>query len=184
MAVVASEKIIEQTKCWLKNVVIAHNICPFAKREFDRDSIHYQIMPSDLRQSLDVFLTELQRLDNHAEIETSLLIYPNNLDDFDDYLDYHAIAQQLLVDNGYEGVYQLATFHPHYCFAGSDEADAANYTNRSPYPMFHIIREASLERVLKHYPNPEEIPERNIRYTRDLGLVVMRKMLKEALIKS
>ncbi len=172
---------IRQTQCWLKNVVIAHNICPFAKREFDRGSIRYHLMPEDLREGLDIFLNELQRLDCDSNIETSLLIYPSSLNDFEEYLDYHAIVTQLLIDNNYEGVYQLATFHPDYVFEGSDIDDAANYTNRSPYPMFHLIRELSLERALQHYPNPEEIPERNIRYTRKLGLTMMKDMLKDCL---
>ena len=94
-------------------------------------------------------------------------------------LDAHLIATaaKLFVDQGYEGVYQLASFHPDYCFAGEDENDPANYTNRSPYPMLHIIREASIEQALKSYPNPELIPERNIELTRKLGLEKIRTLL-------
>ncbi len=173
------ESAIQQTQCWVKNVIIAHNICPFAKRVFDNDSIHYQLMSADLRQSLDELLQEFQRLDENSEIATTLVIHPKGLESFDDYLDYHAIATQLLIDNGYEGIYQLATFHPDYCFEGSNADDPANYTNRSPHPMFHIIREDSLEKALQKYPNPEKIPERNIRYTRDLGLKTMKKHLDD-----
>jgi hypothetical protein len=82
---------------------------------------------------------------------------------------------------GYEGIYQLASFHPQYLFADSDENDPSNYTNRSPYPMLHILREASLEKVLESYPNPENIPERNIELTRSLGLETMQKLLAECI---
>lgn len=173
--------VVRQTQCWIKNVIISHNICPFAKREFDRENIFYQLMPKDLRQSLDALLQEFNRLDKAPNIPTTLIIYPEGLDDFSDYLDYYAIADQLLVDNGYEGTYQLATFHPDYCFDGSNNDDPANYTNRSPYPMLHIIREASLEKVLQNYPHPEEIPERNIRYTQELGLDKMKSLLDSCL---
>jgi hypothetical protein len=81
---------------------------------------------------------------------------------------------------GYEGVYQVATFHPDYRFADSDESDASNYTNRSPYPMLHILREASVEKVLANYPDPEGIPERNIGLTRELGLTAMQKLLADS----
>ena len=176
-----SEKIIQQTQCWIKTVVIDHNICPFAKREFDSGRIRYRQMPEELEHSLDDVLQECQYLDNHQNVETTLLIYPTNLEAFDAFWEYVVIAEQVLLNNGYEGIYQLASFHPEYCFEGSDEDDPANYTNRSPYPMLHIIREASLEKALQNYPNPEEIPERNIRYTRDLGLRVMQRLFKSCL---
>jgi hypothetical protein len=91
-----------------------------------------------------------------------------------------AMAEQLLLLQGYEGVYQLASFHPDYRFEdnGSDtEIDPANYTNRSPYPMLHIIREESLERALSHYPDPENIPVRNIKLTREMRLNNLQKLL-------
>ena len=168
---------IQQTQHWLKDIIIAHDFCPFAKKEFLLDRIHYQIMPADLRQSLQVFEQALQYLDQNPSMETSLLIYSEALNNFDDFLDYHAIAEQHLCDLHYEGIYQLATFHPDYCFADSDSDDPANYTNRAPYPTLHILREASLEQKLKHYPKPELIPERNIAYARALGLNTMQDLL-------
>jgi hypothetical protein len=83
----------------------------------------------------------------------------------------------LLEAQDYNGVYQLASFHPNYCFDGSLKNDAANYTNRSPYPMLHLLRESSLEQALAHYPNPEMIPENNIKLTRELGLEKMKSTL-------
>ena len=91
------------------------------------------------------------------------------LEDFDDYLDFLAVAEALLVEQGYEGTYQLASFHPDYCFDGAEQDDPANFTNRSPWPMLHLLREAGLEQALAHYPEPEAIPERNIERMGQLG---------------
>ena len=87
------------------------------------------------------------------------------------------IADQLLTQHGYDGTYQLASFHPEYCFAGSDDNDAANYTNRSPFPMLHLLREDSLEMALENYPDPEQIPNRNVEKARTLGLDIMKAKL-------
>ena len=172
--------IIKQVQNWLFSVVIAYSICPFAKREFDRGSIHYEVIVSnELNQQLEQLILSCEQLDEHPEIETSLLIFPNLFSDFYDYLDFVDIANELIHKQGYEGIYQLATFHPEYCFDGSDENDASNYTNRSPYPMLHLLREASLEKVLASYPDPESIPERNIELTRGLGLTAMQKFLAD-----
>jgi len=165
-----SAQIIEQTQCWLSNFIIKHNICPFAKREFDKDSIHYEVVISDkVENQLQELIYSCEQLDREENIETSLLILPNGLAVFDDYLDFLELANDLMHQQGYEGIYQLASFHPEYCFDGVEPDDASNYTNRSPYPMLHLIRESSLEKVLAHYPNPENIPARNIEYTRELG---------------
>ena len=171
---------ISQTKNWLNTFIIKHTICPFAKREYDRDSIHYELITSEaIEDQLQALIQSCAALENNSEIETSLLIYPKGLNDFDDYLDFLAIASDLLDKQGYEGIFQLASFHPDYCFDGVDSDDASNYTNRSPYPTLHIIREASLERVLENYPDPESIPQRNIEYTRELGIDVLKKILAD-----
>jgi hypothetical protein len=173
--------IIKQTQNWLSNVVIAHSICPFAKREFDRGSIHYEVIETnEIEQQLEQLILNYEQLDKDFEIETTLLIFPNSFTDFYDYLDFVELANQLMHKQGYEGVYQVATFHPDYRFADSDESDASNYTNRSPYPMLHILREASVEKVLANYPDPEGIPERNIGLTRELGLTAMQKLLADS----
>ena len=172
--------IIKQTQNWLAKVVIALSICPFAKREFDLGSIHYEVIVSnELDQQLEQFILSCEQLNEHSEIETSLLVFPNSFTGFYDYLDFVDIANELMHKQGYEGIYQLASFHPEYCFEGSDENDASNYTNRSPYPMLHILREASLEKVLASYPDPESIPERNIELTREMGLEAMQKLLAD-----
>ena len=90
------------------------------------------------------------------------------------------IANDLMFEQGYEGVYQLASFHPDYCFADSEADDPANYTNRSPYPMLHLIREQSIEKALALYKKPESIPETNVQLARELGLKKMQSLLEEA----
>lgn len=172
-----STQIIEQTQCWISRFIIEHNICPFAKRAFDKGDkggIHYEVVISDkLENQLQELIYSCEQLDRETDVEngleTSLLILPNGLAHFDDYLDFLDLANKLMHQQGYEGVYQLASFHPDYCFEDVDADDASNYTNRSPYPMLHLIREASLEKVLAQYPNPENIPTRNIEYTREMG---------------
>lgn len=172
------QKIITATKNWLTSFIIAHNICPFARQVYDNDSIRFVVVESPKPEDcLETLIEECRHLDEQAGTETTLLIFEKAGAEFDDYLDMVAVAEQLLIDQGYEGIYQLASFHPDYCFAGSSNDDPANYTNRSPYPMLHIIREASIERALQAYPDPERIPERNIELTRTLGLKKMKAQL-------
>ena len=97
------------------------------------------------------------------------MVFPTLFKSFDHYLDYVELAENLLFELGYEGVYQLATFHPDYCFADADPLDAANYSNRSPYAMVHLLREASVERAIAFYGDTAAIPERNIAYLTALG---------------
>jgi len=173
------EKIISQTKSWLEKVVIGLNFCPFAGREFRRGSIHYAVLnSSDRKKILTQLAIEFQRLDENTEIETTLIILPGQFNDFNNYLDLIDLCQELLEEEDYEGIYQVASFHPSYLFAGSGENDASNYTNRSPYPMIHILREASITKVLENYPEPESIPERNITLANEKGLEVMRELWK------
>lgn len=175
------QQIISATQTWLDSFIIALNICPFARRERQRNSIRYRIAHTDqTAQTLETLIEECCHLDAHPETETTLLILPNGFSDFDDYLDMLAIAERLLLVQNYEGIYQLASFHPDYCFAMNNETEAedpANYTNRSPYPMLHIIREESLENALASYPDPENIPVRNIKLTRELGIPKLRALL-------
>ncbi len=173
-----TEQIISQTKTWLTSFIIKYNICPFAKQEYDRGSIHYAVINSNKTEHcLQAVISECLRLDAQADIETTLIIYPNHLSQFDDYLDFLSLAESLLIAQDYEGIYQLASFHPQYCFEGESPMDPANYTNRSPYPMLHLIREASLEHALKSFPHPESIPERNIKVTRELGIEQIQAIL-------
>ena len=176
--------LISNTQNWLDRFVIQYSICPFARRERLNNSIRYQVLEGlSLQQHLENLIIEAEHLDNQPDTETSLIIFSEAYQNFDDFLDMLAIAEDVLFEQGYEGVYQLASFHPDYCFANSEKDDAANYTNRSPYPMLHLIREASIEQVLEHYPDPEQIPERNIRLTRELGKHFLEQLLTGCLQK-
>lgn len=169
---------IEHTRTWLQQFVIQHSICPFAQYPYEHNLIHYQVIHSpELESCLTSTMMECARLDAHTEIETSLLLFTQGFDAFDDFLDLLYLAEELIVAQGYAGVYQLASFHPDYCFEGVPSDDAANFTNRSPYPMLHLIREASITKVLASYPDPENIPARNIAHTRELGSAHWQQLL-------
>lgn len=175
------EQIIDQTKKWIVDVVIGCNLCPFAANVVKQRAIFYNVETSvDQNKCLDSFVHEMDRLDNDDTIETSFLIFPNTFERFNDYLELLSRAEKLVVEKGNEGIYQVASFHPLYLFAGSDENDAANYTNRSIYPMLHLLREQSIDKALEHYKSPENIPQRNINFTREKGLIYM-KMLRDTL---
>jgi uncharacterized protein len=174
---VTNEQVIEQTKQWIKDVVIGCNFCPFAANVMKQDVIFYKVAASaDVNECLQSFAIEIERLDNDAAIETSFLIFPSGFQLFDDYLDLVSLTEALLKKQEYEGIYQVASFHPQYLFAGSKEDDAANYTNRSVYPMLHLLREESIDKALANYKNPEDIPERNIQFAREKGLAYMKTL--------
>ncbi|MFT6733454.1 MAG: hypothetical protein ACJAS9_001642 [Polaribacter sp.] len=164
------DRIIQSVKYWLENVIIEFNFCPFAKREFVNQTIHYEVSDSDdLESRLTDLESQFKLLDSDNAIETSLLIFPNYLETFFDYIDFLTMANELLIQLNYEGIYQLASFHPDYCFEDVKQDDASNYTNRSPYPIIHILREKSLESALEQFDKPEDIPERNISFARAKG---------------
>ena len=175
-----AEQVITQTKKWITDVVVGCNFCPFAAKEVKQNTIHYQIeAATEIKTCLDSFIQECARLDKDSNIQTTLLIFPNAFQKFDDYLELVSLAETLLVKKGYEGIYQVASFHPDYRFADSTDNDAANYTNRSVYPMLHLLREEQIEQALLHYANPEQIPERNVSFARQKGEVYM-KALRDA----
>ena len=175
-----TEQIIEQTKKWIVDVVVGCNFCPFAGKEIKQQTIHYQVENSTEKQiCLQAFLKECIRLDEDEKIVTTLLIFQEGFAQFDDYLELLADAEDLLIANNYEGVYQVASFHPQYIFGGAPVNDAANYTNRSIYPMLHLLREAQIEEALERYPNPEKIPDSNINFAREKGVEYM-KLLRDA----
>lgn len=173
-------QIIQQTQCWLKSTIIGLNFCPFANKEFKQNTIRYQVVDEKgLESNLHALAEEFQFLDNHADTETTLLIFSHSVDDFDDFLELIDYANQLLDDLGYRSTYQLAHFHPQYCFDGVEPDDASNYTNRSPYPTLHLIREESLQQAIENYPDTAEIPENNIKLARELGADKLQSLLNE-----
>lgn len=175
----SEQTIIESSRQWVVDVIVGLNFCPFAKAVVELDTARYSVVGEQmLEPCLQAVFDELSRLDNDDSIETSLLIYPVGFESFDDYLELAGIAEDLLIDEGYEGVFQLATFHPDYCFEDAQYDDAANYTNRSPYPMLHILREASVEKALTHVTHPEKIPTKNIEVAREKGVATLRALLE------
>lgn len=168
------QTIIHQTRTWVRDVVAGCNFCPFAAKELNRGSIHYAVVRSgDLQPCIEALAYECRRLDNDPAIETTLIIFPDVFPVFEDFLSLVELAEEFLTEADYEGIYQVASFHPLYRFADAPEDDPANYTNRSLYPTLHLLREASLDRVFEHYPDPENIPQRNIDYARQRGVAHM-----------
>ena len=176
--------VIAHTRCCIEQVVIKLNLCPFARKPFENGKIRFVVstadQPETLRADLQTELEFLHATDTGA-VETTLLIHPNVLNDFLDYNDFLDVADALIEEQGYAGEFQVASFHPHYQFAGTPVDAAENYTNRSPYPMLHLLREEELARALNSYPRPDKIPERNIRTLNELGAVHLREVLNQCL---
>lgn len=163
------EKTIDAVRRWIESFVVALNLCPFAKRELLRDRVRFVVTGANTEaQLLAALQDELKLLEHDAAVETTLLIFTDVLQNFDDYNQFLEVADSLLIQMGLEGVYQIASFHPQYQFEGSDADDVENFTNRSPYPMLHLLREQSLDRVLADFTNPEQIPLRNIELMKSL----------------
>lgn len=180
----STDTYIAQTRCWLENVVLKHNLCPFAHKPFKGGQIRFVVTDSARPEFL---LEDLQRELEHLRatpleaVETTLLIHPGTLEDFLDYNDFLDVVDALLVEEGYEGEFQVASFHPDYQFADTRPKDAENYTNRSPWPMLHLIREDSLEQAVASYPDVDAIPERNIQTMNALGTTHHRQVLETCL---
>ena len=173
-------EIIQQTEKWIKSVVIDLNFCPFAAKALLKKSVRYVVLKDvDVNQSLDALVQEFEFLNEQEDIETTFIIFANNFVDFKAYLQLVKKAENTITKEDYDGIYQVASFHPDYCFDGSGSDDAANYTNRSIYPMLHVLREDSLTKALALYPSPELIPEHNIALARQKGLQYM-QMLRAA----
>ncbi|WP_150466151.1 DUF1415 domain-containing protein [Francisella sp. SYW-2] len=176
------QQIITATQNWVKTFVVGMNLCPFAKREVVKNRVRYFVsQATNIEQLLAEVQAELELLESDTNIETTLVIHPYILQDFYDYNDFLYDADNLLIDMSLEGVYQIASFHPDYQFEGVDLDDVENYTNRSPYPMLHLIREESLEKAIANYPNPDDIPQRNIDLMNKLGIDKVKALLKSCM---
>ena len=174
-------EVITETRHWLGRIVIGLNLCPFAEQPFKNDRIGYAVCAGESTDEIyRDFVSAIERLlDPEQGQETALLIVSNALSEFDDYLDLLALLEQSIEEAGLAGLIQLASFHPHYRFDGAADDDPANFSNRSPYPMFHLIREDLMEKALAFYPDPEQIPERNIACLRALGVTGISALLDD-----
>ncbi len=171
------ELLIERTKNWIETVVIGCNFCPFAAREMRRGSVFFNIEHSTEETAiLKTLLENCEKMDESDEIATLLILLPNGFDAFEKYLALVERAEDAMFGADYEGIYQLASFHPDYCFADSPADDAANFTNRSIYPMLHILREAGIDDAVENFPDAEKIPERNMDFSRKKGLAAMKAL--------
>ncbi len=167
-----NDDIIASTRHWLERSVIGLNLCPFAEGAYRGNRVRFRVSEqrtaSALLQELRSELLELQAAEP-ARCETTLLIHPWVLRDFVEYNDFLDVCEAAVVELDLEGELQVASFHPQYRFADTQPDDIENYTNRSPYPMLHLLRESSIERAIAAVPDPDEIYRRNIRTLRDLG---------------
>jgi hypothetical protein len=166
-------RMVQDTLRWLERAVIGLNLCPFAKAVYVKGQVYCTVSQAStleaLRDDLLQALKDLVALEP-AERDTSLLIIQNLLQDFVDYNDFLNVADDCLLALDLEGQIQIASFHPHYQFAGTDEDDITNFTNRSPYPTLHLIREASIDRAVAAFPDAEDIFEANMATMNRLGL--------------
>jgi hypothetical protein len=169
---VNAKQAVEQSLQWLEVIVVGLNLCPFAAPVLKHDQLRIEVCEHQKEPLLlAAVLRELDFLQQTDEsiISTSLLVFSQSMNNFDQYWAFVETANDLLYEAGLEGIIQIASFHPDYCFEGVEAGDVSHYTNRSPYPMLHFIREAQLSRVLEKYPNPELIPENNILRLQQLG---------------
>jgi hypothetical protein len=176
----SDRNVVAATRRWVEEIVVGLNLCPFAHQPFSRDTISYRVSRAD--DANGVYTDLLRALEEflHADPQreaTGLFICPDAFGDFDAYNDFMDLVDEILRQAGLEGWVQVAGFHPDYRFAGVEADDPGNYTNRSPYPMFHFIREEELAQALENYPDPEAIPERNIALLRRLGAAEMQMRL-------
>ncbi|MFI4919572.1 MAG: GNAT family N-acetyltransferase [Legionellales bacterium] len=178
----AESLITEQTLNWVRHFIIKYNLCPFAKKPVNKGSLRIQVSAVKKKtQALEALLSEVVLLDQDQGIETTLLVFSHAFKDFFTYLDFIALAEQLLKVQGYEGIYQIATFHPDYCFADTETDDASNYTNRSPYPMLHLLREETLEKAIDAYGDTDKIPEKNTATMHQLGIKKLQEIQRACL---
>jgi hypothetical protein len=164
-------------RVWLQRVVIDLNLCPFARRELALGRIRFCVSAARTRRDLLAdLLEELLRLDASPDIETTLLIHPGVLREFAAFNQFLSAAEDALDEAGLTGQMQIASFHPDYRFVATGPDDAGNYTNRSPYPILHLLRESSVTRAVAQHPDTGQIPLRNVALLEDLGSERMRAL--------
>lgn len=176
----SAERVVAATRNWLEKAVIGLRLCPYAAAPYRREQIRYTVSeqrsPNELVRELKQELEYLHSADPLL-CETSLLIHPHVLMDFGDYNQFLGEAETTVCALGLEGVLQIASFHPDYRFAGSAPNDVENYSNRSPYPMLHLLRETSVTRAVTAFPETNEIVARNKATLRDLGDAGWRELM-------
>ncbi|ASJ75273.1 DUF1415 domain-containing protein [Granulosicoccus antarcticus] len=163
---------------WLDAMVIGQNLCPFASSARRKGLVRIVVADTDSEaQCLQQLADEANRLETIEGDATTLFVLPRGFEDFDDYLDLLAVADALMEDLDFEGILQLASFHPDYQFDGTDYDDVSNWTNRSPLPILHLLKEDAVSRAVDAHPDPEGIPARNVEKLEQLGLAGILQIL-------
>ena len=177
-AILPDEHYKTATMKWVDEIVIEHNFCPFARFVRTPNQIRCEVVAGDAGDILEALYNELTYLDASSDTATTLLILSSpTLETFGEYLDVLSIAEHMLQDWGYVGTYQLASFHPNYVFDGNTDDDAENFTNRSPYPVLHLIKESDISRYMKNEDDAEKIYTHNIQKANALGCPYFEEML-------
>jgi uncharacterized protein len=174
-------EIEDQIAGWIERAVIGLDLCPFASSVWKSGRVRIAVSEARTAEDAvrDLMAEAAQLLDaDPSRLSTTLVVFAHALADFDDYLDAVADAEHALAEAGAEGVLQIATFHPEYRFAGADPDALSNYTNRSPHPVMHLLREAEVSDAVDAHPDPESIPARNIERIERLGRAAIEALLK------
>lgn len=180
---ISDREIVLSVRKWLRTFVVEMNLCPFARHEIENNRVRFASTDAKTEKQLLISLKgELELLNSDSSVETTLLIHPHVLQDFYDYNQFLSYADELISGMGLKGSYQVASFHPDYQFSDTKPDDVENYTNRSPYPLLHIIREASLERAIAQHADIDQVPLRNVAHMNSLGRDKL-QLLFESLFK-
>jgi len=175
---ISEDHYINATKRWIEEFVIGFRLCPFAKTVFDNKQILYNLeLSDDTHMQLVAFWNSLQQLEKESELSTSILILPNAPEDFESYLDVFEKAEFLLEESGLKEKFQLAGFHPAYRFNEESISAASHFTNRSPYPLIHILYVADVRNAIESHPDIASVPEMNILKMKDLGIEALNELL-------
>lgn len=169
-----------QCRHWVEHFIIHWGVCPFAKAVFDSNDIMYRVIDSgDMEEQAVAIMSQIQQMKSDPSPETVLIIFPKGLEDFSDYLLLLEVCNQLIEQRGESDFIQLASFHPDYLFEGEGADSASHYSNRSPWPIIHLIRQNSIADALKNFDNPEAIPQRNIELMQQLGSDKLKQQLQD-----
>lgn len=177
----SGEDPIAQTRRWLERAVIGLNLCPFAKAVYVKQQVRFVLSEATTTEALlDELTAELSLLSqtDPQAVDTTLLVHPRVLTDFLDYNDFLDRADAAVAALGLEGEIQVASFHPQYQFAGTYPDEMGNYTNRAPFPTLHLLREASIDRAVAAFPDPDVIVERNIATLEELGVEGWKRLME------
>lgn len=175
-----NETVLKSVIHWFENAVLGLNLCPFAARPYQSGSIVFAISnAADDEGVLSDLYLKLQELDESREVETLVLICSQHLAEFEDYNQFLSLSDALLEQSGWLGEYQIASFHPDYCFEGCEVDSRENWTNRSPYPILHLIRESSISSAIQHHADVDQIPQQNIKTMNNLSESQMQKIFRD-----